>query len=187
MTDAKGSQGSFPDISGDKNQESAFSKLCLDCKALLQRIKDIDNGEQKTPKRHFARGQVWEPHVPDWVPGTSQKYEDLAPFQNMAEDNSMPHKSDRVELRLSSEEGCVMCAWLLLSLRSRQRRTNRTLLDYWFKRPATAEKYYLYGVSATRCLGHYLITVRCPAPPSPISSHLINSKPGSEIFNAEGN
>ncbi|EPE35739.1 hypothetical protein GLAREA_05076 [Glarea lozoyensis ATCC 20868] len=186
MTDAKDSQSSFPNISGYKNQEAAISKLCLDCKALLQRIKDIDNGEQKAPKRRIGRGQVGNSHVPDWVPGTDQKYEDLAPFQNMAEDNSMPHKSDRVELRLSSEEGCVMCAWLLQSLRSRQRRTNQTLLEYWFKRPATAEEQYLFSAVGNRCHGHYFITVRCPAPLPPPLSEVPFGPHDAHIYNTAG-
>ncbi|KAI8682026.1 HET domain-containing protein [Fusarium keratoplasticum] len=93
------------------------------------------------------------------------KFEDSPVFLEMPEDNSMPHKSVRTELRASSLQGCLMCTWLLQSLNSRSRLSNRGLAEEWRKRPATIELDPWESHLSNRCINHYRLTLRCPAPP----------------------
>jgi hypothetical protein len=168
MKDSSGNDVDLPDISGETKQDLALAGLCLHCKGLLQRVLDLEGGLEQYPDRVMGPGRAVQP--PSSLPGRTepdQRFEDSEPFQSMAEDNSMPHKSCRDELRESSDRGCLMCKWFFQSLQSSSERTSSTIIEQWLKRPATVEMDPMRSPLGDRCQDHYILTLRCPAPPAP--------------------
>jgi hypothetical protein len=154
---------SLPDISGDEKQEAAIAKLCQDCRGLLQRVSDLASRKVKPTKQLKSVDRGSEKRLE-----SDPKFEDTAPFQNMPEDNSLPHKSRRDDLQRSADLGCVMCMWFLQSFQSRQGVVGGGG-EEWLKRPASVEKMWRYDSVGQRCRDHYYLTVRCPAPLPPSS------------------
>jgi hypothetical protein len=164
-------------VSSEAAQWKVVSNLCSDCRGILQRVLDLRDGEPKWPEGKFGRGDSEQddsdqsdkvamrilPDVSTLESGG--KYEDSPVFLEMPEDNSMPHKSVRTELRASSLQGCLMCTWLLQSLNSRSRLSNHGLAEEWLKRSATIELDSWESHLSNRCINHYRLTLRCPAPP----------------------
>jgi hypothetical protein len=150
---------SLPELSGNGKQEAAISKICQDCRGLLQRVLDLVSGEAEPLKRLNFVGHGSARRLE-----SDPKYEDTEPFQNMPEDYSMPHKSRREDLQSSSDLGCVMCLWFLQSFESREEDTVSFGSDRWLKRPASVEKMRIYQSLGQRCRGHYYLTLRSPAP-----------------------
>ncbi|KAH8122979.1 HET-domain-containing protein [Trichoderma asperelloides] len=168
MKDSSGNEITYIDISGEDNQRKAASNLCSDCDAILQRVLELENGAEKKPIRKLG-GVRWKPTDLDYdapIHEDGQKFEDSSVFLELAEDNSMPHKSDREELRTSSQRGCIMCTWLVQSLSSRSKRTKGSIMEQWLKRPATVERSPIKSFGSNPCSEHYTLALRCPAPPA---------------------
>lgn len=129
------------EISGKEKHEEVAAKLCSDCRGIIQRVLDLENGEDKDPVRNYSRSTSRETHSPETsVFENGQNFEDSSIFQDLPEDNSMQHKSDRAELLASSQRGCLLCTWLFQSLQSRSKRSNATIIEQWLRRPATVER-----------------------------------------------
>lgn len=168
MKDYSGKEVEISNIGGQERQRDLAIKLCHDCRGILERTQDLENGARKNPIRKRSRklrGRLASLEIGNLDPG--QKFEDLPISQELPEDNSLPHKSNRADLLASSELGCIMCTWLLRSLESQSTETCSTLKERWLKRPATVERDRTRGVLCTRCLGHYRVYVRSPIPEPP--------------------
>ncbi|KAI8680636.1 HET domain-containing protein [Fusarium sp. Ph1] len=177
MKDFGGNEITYTDVSGEAAQRKAVSNLCSDCRGILQRVLDLRDGEPKWPEWKFGRGDSEQddsdqsdkvamrilPDVSTLENGG--RYEDSLVFLELPERNPMPHKSVRTELCASSLRGCLMCTWLLQSLNSRSRLSNHGLAEEWLKRPATIELDSWESHLSNRCINHYRLTLRCPAPP----------------------
>ncbi|KAL6890521.1 HET domain-containing protein [Trichoderma evansii] len=168
MKDSSGNEITYVDISGEDNQRKAASNLCSHCDAILQRVLELENGAEKRPIRRLG-GVRWKPADLEYdapIHEEGKKFENSSIFLTLAEDNSMPHKSDREELRASSQRGCMLCTWLIQSLDSRSKHTRGNIMEQWLKRPATVEHSIMKSFGSNPCSQHYTLALRCPAPPS---------------------